>query len=195
MNTNNKVLLSLIAFLMISFSFIIEAKADIIIIDFDSATSGGVPPQAHLEDGFRVECISSHYDIFETGGTSNSPYLGIDMLPDGEGIPSKVRLSSSTSGIFNLISFETFNLYVDWDVIDVTSSAGGNITFDTNGIQNFTGSEWRDLSWVDFSSAAGIAGPGFDTIILSTVPIPGAAWLFSSGLLGLAVYRSKIRRQ
>jgi len=49
---------------------------------------------------------------------------------------------------------------------------------------------WTDLLFVEFYATRqvhdlAVTGVSFDNIVVSTVPIPPAAWLFGSGLLGL----------
>jgi hypothetical protein len=178
---------SLIPALSIALIFLsAEAKASTVEIDFDSAAIGYLLTDDYFEDGFRLQHISGHYDIWPDSGTNNTPYLGLDVINNQ--VVSEVRLHSITGSLFNLISIDTISIS-DFDTLFVASSAGGLVEFDTSGTQIFTGPKWKNLSWVSFSSSAGIGGPGLDTITLSEVPIPAAVWLLGSGLIGLSGFR------
>jgi hypothetical protein len=160
------------------------AGAATVIIDFDAATPGSLLSGNYVEDGFTMESLSGHYDFYASGGTSNSPYLGLDVV-EAETL-SKVRF---TGGTFNLVSLDV--MYAASEIIGenqiLESSAGGLMQLNTAGVQNFTGSSWSNLTWITLSSNVNIAGPGFDTITFDTVvvPIPAAMLLFGSGLAGL----------
>lgn len=150
------------------------------LIDFDNTTPGSLLTADYLENGFLMENTAGHYDIWGSGGTDDTPYLGLDSLSFGS---STVRF---TGGLFGLISFESINLSgLGW-WLQVNSSAGGNIILDTNGINSFAGPDWSNLTWLTISSNESIAGPGIDTITFDTaVPAPSAIYLFTSGLFGL----------
>ena len=173
-------LIALFAALLIGVAYTSDALAATVIIDFDDATPGSLFTANYVEDGFLMENTSGHYDIFSSGGTDDTPYLGLDRLSSDHSI---VRF---TGGLFNLISFESINLSgLGW-WLQVESSAGGNISLDTNGINSFTGSAWNNLTWITIDSNLQIAGPGIDTITFNTaVPAPPALDLLGSGLLGL----------
>jgi hypothetical protein len=158
------------------------AQAATVVIDFDGATSGGLLTTDYVEDGFTMESISGHYDIWASGGTGGSQYLGLDVTLEDP--PSSVV--EFTGGIFDLLSLDVLYEPGLGESQFITSSAGGSMSLETLGIQNFSGSGWTDLTWIRLSNNIEIGGPGFDTLTLNTVPVPAAIWLFGSalGLLG-----------
>ena len=172
------------AFSVVTFGLcmlVIPAKAANVVIDFDGATPGGVLTADYVEDSFTMTLVSDHYDIWGSGGTGGSQYLGLDAL---NASAASVRFTSG--GLFDLLSFES----IQWspgvgEFLTVTSSAGGSVSFDTSATHLFSGTLWSGLSWIDFSSNASIGGPGLDTLSVSTVPLPATIWLFGSGLVGL----------
>jgi len=165
------------------------AQANTIVIDFDAATPGGLFTVLYFEDGFTMTRISGHYDIWPSGGTGNTQYLGLDQL----GLTnSQVEF---TGGIFNMVSLDV--LYAPaislGEFQSITSSAGGSQSLATTGIQNFSGSAWQNLTWLRLTTNINIGGPGYDSITFNTVvPIPPAAWLFGSALGLMGVMRRKI---
>jgi hypothetical protein len=101
--------ISLIPALSIVLTFLsTEAKASVVEIDFNSAAVGGLLTDDYFEDGFRLQYISGHYDIWPDGGTNNTPYLGLDII--NQQVVSEVRLHSTTGSLFNLISIDTISL-------------------------------------------------------------------------------------
>ncbi len=172
--------LTFIIVLSVGITFASQTRAATVIIDFDDAGEVCCLTGDYLEDGFLMQSLSGHYDIWGSGGTDDTPYLGLDQV-DG---PSEVRF---TGGIFNLVSLDVMSGADPefGELQTLTSSAGGNIALNTVGIQTFTGPDWSNLTSINLFSNIGIGGPGFDTITFNTVPIPPALYLFTSGLLGL----------
>lgn len=168
------------------------SHAATVVIDFDAATSGSLLSANYVEDGITMESLSGHYDINASGGTGNTPYLGLDVA--GVETLSKVRF---TGGTFNLLSLDV--MYAASETFGenqiLQSSAGGFMQLNATGVQNFSGPSWSNLTWITLSSDVNIAGPGFDTITLDTVvvPIPAAFLLFGSGLAGLIGIAGKRR--
>ena len=181
---NNKKLVKLIfvTVLLLGAVFPTGPRAATVIIDFDAATPGSLLTGNYLENGFTMERLSGHYDFISSGGTGNTPYLGLDVA--GSESLSEVRF---TGGLFNLLSLDV--MYAASEGLGenqtLKSSAGGLMQLSTTGVHNFSGPSWSNLSWITLSSNVNIAGPGFDTITVATVPIPAAFLLFGSGLIGL----------
>lgn len=163
------------------------ADASTVIIDFDATTPGSLLTGDYIEDGFTMESLSGHYDFWASGGTDNTPYLGLDIT-ETETL-SKVRF---TGGIFNLVSLDV--MYAASESFGenqiIKSSAGGLMQLSTAGVQNFSGPDWSNLTWITLSSDVNIAGPGFDTITFA-IPLPATFLLFGSGLIGLLGIASK----
>lgn len=160
----------------------VSGQAATVVIDFDAATPGGLLTADYAEDGFTMKVLSGHYDIWASGGTGGSRYLGLDTLP-GAGY-SVVEL---TGGVFDLVSLDV--LYAPYanfgESQTVWSSAGGVAALDAAGTQTFSGAAWSNLSWIRLNIDVEVAGPGFDNITFDTVvPVPAAGWL-CSGALGV----------
>lgn len=151
------------------------------VIGFNDST--GIVSGGFLEDGFSMELIEGHYDYYTAGGTDDSPYIGLDAASEFDDYATS-RVRFTNGGLFDLVSFEGIWVTEGFTFMQVTSSAGGS-SFAVNGTNSFAGPEWSNLNWLEFISQEDIAGPGIDTITVSTVPIPTTLWLFSSGLFGL----------
>jgi len=103
-----------------------------------------------------------------------------------------------------LFSISSANVYVPVDdfiypTISITGYLFGGGTVQTYsqpaGSQTTFGSEWTNLQRIEFSGY-GAGWPPFqaiDNIVVSTVPVPPAIWLFASALLGLMRLR-KLQR-
>lgn len=167
------------------------AQAAPVTIDFGGATPGTLLTAGYIEDGFRMDSVSGHYDIFSNGGTGNSPYLGLDRI----GLTDSIVEFTHTGGqLFNLLSLDVMYAanpnFGEFQIL--TSSAGGNVLLSTTGIQTFSGPSWTNLSWIRLNGQVDVEYPGFDSITLQTVPIPATFWLFGSGLIAvLGLSKSK----
>ena len=77
-------------------------------------------------------------------------------------------------------------------------SGGGQVTqsvFVPVGPPLFTtvsfDSSWSNLTLVEFGVSDVVSGIVLDNVAVNVVPIPAAAWLFGSALLGLGWFRRK----
>jgi hypothetical protein len=141
-----------------------------------------------------------------TDGTRNK----IDALPLEETIfnvdNTTVAQALTTDGTTFLITFETPITAFGADFaalnedVDRTQIIVGTDTLDppvtngnTVGFFGFrTDSPFTTLEFVTSSLTRPLDGYSLDNVAFSTIPIPGALWLFSSGLLGLiALTRGK----
>ena len=191
MNTHRTWFFSLVFLAVTTLHFPLAARAAIVVIDFDSATTGGLLTADYLEDGYKMQSLSGHYDINSAGGTGNTQYLGLDTVVG----PSSVVYFTNIAGEnFNLLSLDVMYTpdpnFPLFEQQTITSSAGGSMSLSAAGIQNFSGPGWTNLAWINISSNVAIitlpVAAGFDTITLQTaVPLPPALLLFGSGLMGL----------
>lgn len=141
-----------------------------------------------------------------TDGTRNK----IDALPLEETIinvdNTTVALALTTDGTTFLITFETpitafgadfaalnedvdrTQIIVGTDILDPPVTSGNTVGF--YGFR--TDSPFTTLEFVTSSTERPLDGYSLDNVVFSPVPIPGALWLFGSGLLGLiALSRDK----
>src|SRR3989344_634769 len=191
MNTHRTFFFSLVFLAIPTLHSPLAARAAIVVIDFDSATTGSLLTADYLEDGYKMQSLSGHYDIFSAGGTGNTQYLGLDTVV---GPSSVVRFTNIAGENFNLLSLDVMYTpdpnFPLFEQQTITSSAGGSMSLSAAGIQNFSGPGWTNLAWINISSNVAIitlpVAAGFDTITLQTaVPLPPALLLFGSGLMGL----------
>jgi len=187
MNTHRAWFLSLVFLAVTTLHFPLAARAAIVVIDFDSATTGGLLTADYLEDGYKMQSLSGHYDIVAAGGTGNTQYLGLDTVSSSVSV---VRFTNIAGENFDLLSLDVmYTPSPNFEDQIVTSSAGGGMLLSAAGIQYFSGPSWTNLSWIDIRSTVPIVtlpiAAGFDTITLQTVPLPPALLLFGSGLMGL----------
>lgn len=162
------------------------------VIDFNSASIGVFLTEDYTEDGYRVQSTAGHYDILigedEPGNTN---YLNIDTALTG---PISTARIDYFGELFDLLSL---------DVVDaggtLTSSAGGTLDLASTGAKSFSGADWSNLEWVDFTT---IEPPealtGIDNIALQpseAATVPEYSSLFVPGLLALGIVASRQKKR
>lgn len=174
------------------------------VIDFEGVapagggTSGYTEASPHFEDGYVVfgetpenailsattpNINSNGTDVFGWCGECASMYIVV--LRDDE-TPFNLLSFDATDLLFNDQSgFTAGDLHVEGFFAD-GSSIG--ITIDLTGVwatYNLPTS-FSNLEAVGFAATANeVRDLGIDNIVVSAIPVPAAAWLFASGLLGL----------
>jgi hypothetical protein len=143
---------------------------------------------SYTEDGFTLSGVDWY-----SNGTLHADYRGSTALLFGnQGVPG--TLAASGGGAFNLFSIDLAEVDPGTASVSFTGYllGGGSVTqkfildgsFGTGfGFQTFAFSGFTNVTSVVWSSADPFHQ--FDNIVASTVPIPAAAWLLGSGLLGL----------
>jgi hypothetical protein len=123
------------------------------------------------------------------------PDTGYAWCPD-----CTLTLENSSGDLFSIYS-DDLTIYdfepKQFEIIGYLSGGGTVQTFFDNGTGgggDFSpvvfGSEWQNLERIEFGFA-GVFGQGVDNIIVSSVPVPPAIWLFGSALVGLLQYRKR----
>lgn len=181
------------------------------LIDFDASSPDDYLFAAYQEDGFGLSVLSGHYDLFGPGiwcnltsGVCPNNFLNVDDSVYG---PSTVRIGLEGGGAFNLQSLDVLDVYqfnqqtYQYSACAtgclVRSSQGGSEQI-TAGTMAFSGTFWSNVEWIEISvrnlaGSPNIASAAIDNINVSAVPVPAAAWLFATGLAGLAA-RARRRR-
>jgi hypothetical protein len=169
------------------------AFAGFITLDFDGGGTQFLQTQPYVEDGFRLT-PNCHWDISSVQNPNGSNWLGWDSS-GCDTQPATLRLDRG-GATFDLLSME---LVAD-PIFRAISSAGGNqvLSFGStcDGFslceRNFTGSVWRNLTYIDFSIISDFGDPqGFDNIRLVTVGEPPVLSLL---LLGFGAVAWRARR-
>lgn len=169
------------------------AFAGFITIDFDGVGKPFLQTQPYLEDGFRIT-PNCHWDISSVQNPNGSAWLGWDSS-GCETQPATLRLDRGGAR-FDLLSME---LVAD-PIFRAISSAGGNQVLSFGGVcdgsavcqQDFTGSVWRNLTFIEFSILSDFGDPqGFDNIRLVAIDEPSVIALM---LLGFGVVAWHHRR-
>jgi hypothetical protein len=166
----------------------VPAFAGFITLDFDGRGTPFLQTQPYLEDGFRLT-PNCHWDISSVQNPNGSNWLGWDSS-GCDTQPATLRLDRG-GALFDLLSME---LVAD-PIFSAISSAGGSQVLSFGGTcdgfslcqRDFTGSVWRNLTYIDFSIISDFGDPqGFDNIRLATVDEPPVLALLLLGLGGLA---------
>jgi hypothetical protein len=152
----------LIGLILLWFVLSGDVYAGVITIDFTGMIPGALygfnEPGDYLEDGFLLSVVRGHYDVPDT--SDGDYYINIDTFAGGY---STIRLESLGPS-FDLLGFD---LLYWWprpegpqdEVAFLMSSAGGYIEITDAGAPNVVGSDWRNITWVEFS----VRDPNHDT--------------------------------
>ncbi len=177
--------------------------ANSVTIDFQSlehvdAISAG-HGASYSENGYTLSALEDMFiPQFSSFGTLSTYYAGSTALyASGNGnFGSPIRLTKDGGGAFNLNSIDLASIF-SFDDIGVTFT--GTRADASTITQTFAGSsflstysfiDFNDLVQVDWTNPQFRNSHQFDNIVISsgnvsTVPLPAAAWLFGSGILGL----------
>ena len=182
---------------LVLFSFNVRA----VTIDFQSLANENDQEigTTYSEDGFTISAlmVGPTQTFLYSFGTSSNSYRGSTALRNGTDstdVPV-TRLAAGDGSPFNLASI----MLAEGDgtapgpaTIDFTGylDGGGTVTrsFTLDGIFS-TGSGFELLVFSGFENLTHVEWDNmdpfhqFDDIVVETVPIPAAAWLFGSGLL------------
>jgi hypothetical protein len=169
----------------------VPAFAGFITLDFDAETrtSDTVP---YVEDGFRLT-PNCHWDVSTAGNPTGSNWFGWDSS-GCDTQPATMRLDRGGAA-FDLLGMEL----VGDPIFRADSSAGGSLvlsfgaTCDGSAVCNrdFSGSVWRNLTFIDFTIISDFGDPqGFDNLRLVAVDEPSVLALIVLGL-GAIVWRSR----
>lgn len=174
-----------------------------VTINFDSLihVDGLEEPEgtSYTEDGFTISAkntTAAGQTFLYSFGTTSDWYRGSTALHNGTNSTSDpvMQLAASGGDAFNLTSIDLAE--VNSGKAEVTFTGfilgGGTVTqsftldgaFTTgSGFQSFGFTGFNNLTHVEWNNADPFHQ--FDNIVVNTVPLPAAIWLFGSGLLGL----------
>jgi hypothetical protein len=174
------------ALLLLSFN------VNAVTIDFQSLEHADALETLHgtsySEDGFTITATSLY-----SFGTLHPFYRGSTTLRNGNQGTS-TTLAATDSSAFNLTSIDFAEVDMGMATVNFTGnlSGGGTVTqsFILDGIFT-TGSGLQTFLFRGFNNVTSVVWNTespfhqFDNIEVEPVPLPAAAWLFLSGLLGL----------
>ena len=156
----NKIILCTLLLLLSNFALAVP-----VVLEFSSSGENRMDP--YTEDGVLMTVNSGHYD-FLSAGSPGFGYLNID--PAGPFPISSVRFQlESGIGSFDILSF---------DIVDeprlgtavFSSSESDYLEITAPGHYEFSGSDWSNLTWMDFSTHDGYAG--IDNLVLDIHAVP-----------------------
>jgi hypothetical protein len=184
------------------FSGIVTPQANGALIDFESLEiindlENWVGSYV-VEDGFVVANYSG--TSLSVYGTEHQYYAGSTAIymPN---VGSSIRIERTDGNPFNLVSIDLAEFSTDYltPVVHITGFVSGvaiheYVTLDGagpgNGLETFDFSTFNSVTEIRISSGSSVTYDRFqlDNVVLSdvsAVPVPAAAWLFGSGLLGM----------
>jgi hypothetical protein len=178
------------------------AQADTIVIDFDALPEGtfNTPLQ---EDGFLIDPALAPFQPAIATGSSGSDLVFCGWCSDGsEGI----SIYSNSGLLFELDSLDVYSSgfggnFQGAGLVTGYFDGGGSISKAITANDDDTAVVFFDDSWINLTSidivfdtssfyTFGIV-PAIDNITLQAVPVPAAAWLFGSALVGLGWMRRR----
>jgi len=178
--------------------FVIAGTASATLITFQESpqVSGATPPTNGdiISNGFLFDSSTDHTHFVNNfgGGDSGSTFFGSD---DFAGV-STTTMTQVGGDAFNLLNLDLGNWFEKSSVLQITGyfSGGGSISTDI-ALGNFTTYvlNWNNINSLVFDSLSGAGDQywGVDNINVSAVPVPAAAWLFGSALLGFFGFSRK----
>jgi hypothetical protein len=164
------------------------------LITFEPPPCLGCPSQvsSYAEGGILFTGNFGHHNTALPGSAGNGsagsarlPFMGRMTIQQSDGGPFSLHVvelgeySTSFAGVPKRITFT--GTRADATVVQQIFTIDGIIGNGTNDFESFAFSGFRDLLRVDVSGEM-IA---MDNLSINAVPVPPAAWLFLSGLLGL----------
>ena len=143
---------------------------------------------SYTEDGFTIAGVN----LF-SNGTQRTDYNGSTALFFGlQGVNG--TLTANSGGAFNLSSIDLVEVNPGTPIVSFTGflAGGGTVTQDFTLDGSFgMGFGFETFNFTGFDNVTSVVWQSldpfhqFDNIVVSAVPLPAAAWLFASGMLGL----------
>ena len=132
--------------------------------------SGPVTNPTRLSDELSIH--NEDTDLSRLGDPTDLYFIQDETMSDeGSGLQRYKSWANVNSVVNDLFSTVTPDTTWIWDEVAGTNSVGGMYYYDARA-----GDTNGDFFQVDYT---------FDSFSVSTVPVPAAAWLFGSGLIGL----------
>ena len=157
---------------------------------YDSAT-GGPPPLDADPGAFSMTAIIDNDGTFVSGSLTVSGYVpDMNLADSGTLLTGNLIELGFLEGGGNPLEF--YFLYTGGDVEYLYNNVGplGGMIMSLGAFGNFPGN-WTS----DFNNNYGTTGLGQGQADIGVAPIPGAVWLFASGLLGLLGYKRKFYKK
>ena len=132
--------------------------------------------------GFVFESLAYNFSV---GGPAEDQFLLIENSPFDAGAAQMSTLSGE--------AFSLSSLSVSYTSAKLTGyyAGGGIVQTDWVSGDIILGPEWQGLESVRFDGSTAYFFTGLDDIVVSTVPVPAAVWLFGSALAGLGWLKRK----
>jgi hypothetical protein len=184
---------------------LISYSANAVVIDFEGRVPAGSEiqlPQNYFEDGYTIQRSNDIANPFFALWSGNPPYPypggfstnGTDILVFGDSVDFLSIFSSTPGELFTLQSIDLAMVAAASGSsslrIEAQFQAGKSISDQltvTNNWQTFSlPNNFVNMAELRIFDCPGCSGIfGMDNLVIQTVPIPPALWLFGSGLIGL----------
>ena len=175
----------------------LSMPAQAITIDFEQLNdlpNTSVVLSPYVEDGFQLTALSGAFSSIDEGTTNYSGSAALFNNTSG----GETELTQVGGGAFNLISIDLTEFFANPDGATVTFTRDGGFSQSFTLDANFFVPE----TFFFDSAFAGTTSLRFDNVVpfyqfdnievtVSPVPVPAAAWLFGSALLGFFGFRRK----
>lgn len=161
-----------------------NAQAAQLVMDFSNNAGLGFgvgTNQTITQNGIQMQSIAGLYEI------TQNPFHELNLKDfGGNGTTRTVEFSLLSGNAFDFIGFDRQDAFGN---ATITSSGGGNITFNLFSPVDFSGLEWKNLTSIRVSTSQQFGEFKFNSFTFddepTTTPIPTPALL--PGLIGMGI--------
>jgi hypothetical protein len=175
----------------------LSVNAETVNLDFEEQTFSNFSDGPVVSKGYLLSTSASGWGSFGGSDSERSQFYC-------SGCSATMEQIEGNSFTLNSLELSSYGFFTEDRSITLTGfyTGGGSVSTvltATTDPDNWTaynfGSDWQNLQSLGFGALIGEPSYGqsigFDNVVVSSVPVPAAVWLFGSALAGLGWMRRK----